>query len=872
MIRWPRFSRRRRERELQEEIESHLAMAVRDRIERGEDPEAAAQAVRREFGSRALVGETTRRMWGWMWLAGLAQDGRYALRGMRRSPAFTAVAILSLALGIGANTAIFSLLDALLLRWLPVPNPQQLLQVQIPGAMESLSYPIVRVLAEQHEIFAGVAGFSGWNFNGGASGAVSKLPGALVTGEFYQTLGLRPFAGRLLAPADDLPGAPLVAVISYGYWQRQFAADPAIVGHTVHLNGQPVTMVGITPAGFTGANVGAVADVTMTTAALPRLNPEAASLLAAGNFWLRALVRLQPGLSAARAKARLAALWPHISARAIPPAWTLDRRQGIANASFEFRQGGTGWTYLRSIFRKPLLVLMAVVALVLLIACANVANLLLARGAARQKEIAIRLAIGAGRGRIIRQLLAESTLLSLLGATLGVALAWPCAGFLIAAVSSTRMPIALDLTPNWHVLAFTTAVAIATGVLFGLAPALQVTATEPSPVLKEDARSRSRTRLLSLLAVVQVSFSLLLLIGAGLFLRTLRNLERIDPGFRREGVLLVELDGRRTAVPKQLLEAVRRVPGVVSASVSTHTPLSGATWSEPAVPAGQSLPNRDNAHFIGAGPDFFATLDTPLLAGRTFTDRDTATSPQVAIVNEAYARRYFPDRNPLGQHLSAMVRGRRADLEIIGVARNASLRGFRAAPPPAVYVAYAQLTGNFPTTLEFRAAGPLGQITAAVRQELQSRLPESPVEVQALSAQVDAALVQERMMATLAGAFGVLALLLACVGLYGLLNYGVARRTREIGIRMALGAGRASVIGMEVKSALRLVLVGIALGLPTSLVASSAVRSMLFGLDPADPMTLAGATILLTAAAVLAAYLPARRASRVDPLTALRHD
>jgi predicted permease len=764
------------------------------------------------------------------------------------------------------------LIDALMLRWLPVRDPKGLLQLKVQGPIDSLSYPIVRLLADQKEVFSGVAGFSGWSFNIGSAGFISKVPGAMVTGDYYETLGLNPVLGRLLAPYDDQPGAPPVAVISYGYWKRQFGGDPGTIGQTLRVNGVPVTIVGISPSGFTGANVGSIADITMASAALPLVNPEAAALLEPGNFWLHALVRLQPGIPIAQAKARLATVWPQISERVIPAAWPPDRKKGIANAKFEFNPGGAGWTYLREVFRKPLLVLMGVVVLVLLIACANVANLLLARAAARQKEIAVRLAIGAGRSRVIRQLLTESTILSLIGAGLGLVLVWPSTRFLVNMMSNARMEIALDLTPNWHVLGFTTAVAIATGILFGLAPAFQITAAEPSPVLKSDARNRSRTRLLSSLVSIQVALSLLLLIGAGLFVRTLQNLQNVDPGFRREGVLLVELEGRRSAIPEQLLETVRRVPGVASASVSTHTPLNGSTWSEPAVPSGQTLPQNDNAYFIGAGPRFFETMRTPLLAGREFTEHDAKDNPPVAVVNEAFARRFFPNQNPLGQHLSAVVRRRPTDLEIIGVAKNTNLRGLRAMPPPTVYLAYSQLTGDFPSTLEIRASGSVGQVASAIQKEIQRKLPDTPIEVRGLSAQVDAAMVQERMMATLAGGFGALALILACVGLYGLLNYSVARRTKEIGIRMALGARQTHVIGMEIRSAVRLVMLGMVLGLPAAWVLSRWIKSLLFGLTPTDPATIAAAAILLSAAALMAAYLPARRASRVDALTALRHE
>jgi predicted permease len=872
------FSRRGLYGDLSEEIQEHLEEKIEELVAGGMSRKEAAYVARREFGNVTLIEERGREVWQWPSIEDLVADVRYGLRVLRKNPGFTATAVLSLALGIGANTAIFSLMDALMLRWLPVSDPQglALLKMQPAGAkspFESFSYPIVHALAEQREIFAGLAGFSGSALNVGSPGSVTRVPGAWVTGGYYETLGLNPVVGRLLTRDDDQPGAPLVAVISYGYWERQFVQDPRAIGQTLRLNGVPVEIIGISPPGFVGANVGSIADITMPVAALPRVDPNAAPLLGAGNFWLRVLARPKAGVPTPEVKSRLASVWPGISERVIRPDWPPARRRAMADVTFEFASGGTGYTRLRETFRKPLLVVMGVVALVLLIACANVANLLLARAAARQREIAVRLAIGAGRGRIVRQLLTESALLSLIGAAFGIGLAWLFGRFLVDIISSGPMQVVFDLTPNWHVLGFTTAVAVAAGILFGLAPAFQATAQGSSPVLKEDARmSGSRSRVLSTLVSVQVAISLLLVIGAGLFVRTLQNLQNLDPGFRREGVLLVNFEGRRTGLPKELLNEVQRVPGVMSASVSTHTPLSGSTWSEPAVPKGQALPENDNAYFIGAGPGFFETMQTGLLSGREFTERDTGNNRAVAVVNEAYARRHFPNENPVGQFLSAVVRGQPKELEIVGVVRNANLAGLRVTPPPTVYVSYFQLTGDFPTTLEIRASGSLGQVALAIQKELQPRLPDAPVEVQALSVQVSAAIVQERMMATLAGGFGALALILACVGLYGLLAYSVARRTKEMGIRMALGARRGRLMAMVIKNAIRLVVFGIALGLPAAWAASRLVKSMLFGLTSTDPTTIAGSALLLTIAALLAAYLPAWRASRIDPMVALRHE
>ncbi|HKE26887.1 MAG TPA: ABC transporter permease [Bryobacteraceae bacterium] len=854
----------RRDRELEEEIRAHLAMAARDRMNRGEPLEGAQRAARREFGNVALIQEVTRQMWGWRWLERLWQDLRYAARGMRRAPGFAAVAVASVALGIGANTAIFSLIDALMLKSLPVRDPSGLYQVSLgrDDTIESLSYRIVRAVAERKEIFSGVAGFTGWVFPVGLPGAIRNTPGALVTGDFFETLGLRPAAGRLLRSDDDERGAPPVAVISDGYWQRQFGGDPETIGRTIRVAGVGVTIVGITPRGFTGANAGAVADITMAVAMLPIIKPESAALLEPGNFWLRALARLRAGISVPQAVARLASVWPGLAERTVSPSWPPDRQREMIEARFTLKPGGTGWTYLRQIYRTPLLVLMGCTGLVLLIACANVAILLLSRATARQKEIAIRLAIGAGRPRIVRQLLTESALLSGMGAAIGLALAWVLSRALVNTISNGRFPMVFDLTPNGRVLAFATAAAIATALGFGLAPALQ----------GASAAIRRRSRLLAALVSFQAGLSLLLLIGAGLFVRTLRNLENVDPGFQREGVLLVDLEGRRSTVPRDLVEAVARVPGVVTASISTHTPLSGSTWSDPAVPAGQPLPKRDNAIFIGAAPRFFETMQIRLLAGRDFSEHDALGAPRVAIVDEAYAQRYFSDRNPVGQHLAAMVRGKSADLEVVGVARKTLYRGLRRAPYPEIYVPYYQLPDNIPSTLEARVRGRMGQAAQAIQKEVQVKLPDSAIDVRPLSEQVEAAMTQERMLATLASGFGALALVLACIGLFGLLRYAVARRTREIGIRMALGAEKSGVIAMEMRRALRLVAAGIALGLPVVWIASRWVKSLLFGLAPTDPATMAGAAVLLVTAALGSAYVPARRASKVDPMTALREE
>ena len=800
-----------------------------------------------------------------------------------RNRGFSTVVVLTLAMGIGANTAVFTLMDALMLRWLPVPKPQQLMQLTFRSdrgtsgdLAVSFSYPMVRALAGQRDIFASLAGFSGSAFEIGSPGSISRVPGAMVTGGYYETLGLAPVVGRLLASSDDRPGSPPVAVISDGYWERRYARNPSVIGERLLVNGVPVTIAGVSPPGFVGAQVGSVADVTMTVATLPVIKPDNAALLERGNFWLRILARLKPHVSPPEAEARLATVWPQLWNEVIPQHWPAEQRKSIEDAVFTLSAGGTGWTYLRQIYTKPLTVLMAMVALVLLIACANVASLMLARASARQREIAVRLAIGAGRGRIVRQLLIESMLLSLAGAVCGVGIAWISTRYLLNLISTGGPRLVFDLTPNWHVLGFTGAVAIATGVLFGAAPALLATRAAPSSALKEDARiSSSRSRLLPWLVGAQVALSLVLLVGAGLFVTTLRNLENLDPGFRSDGVLVVDLEPQTIELTRQLLDDVQALPSVVSASVSTHTPLSGSIWSEPAVPLGQPLPERDTAVFVGAGPRFFATMQTPLLAGREFVPGDSEETAAVAVVSRMFAERHYANQNPVGQHLSAKVRGRAKELEIVGVVGDVRAVGLRKAPPEAVYVAYAQLGGgNFPVypTIEIRSAGALAPLALSVRQALQRRLPDATIEVRSFSAQVDATLVQERMMAALGAAFGLLALVVASVGIYGLLAYSVVTRTREMGIRVALGARRRQVVAHVIGGAARLVLFGVTAGVLIAWATSRLVESMLFEVKPTNPAAIAGAVALLLAAALLAAWLPADRAARTDPLVALRHE
>ena len=868
---------RRAEQQLDDELQEFLDASTADKIRGGMSPGEARRLALVELGGVEQAKERVRTYQRGAWIDEISRDVRYAIRMFARNPGFTLVIVLTLTLGIGANTAIFGLIDALMLRSLPVRDPQRLVQISIGSdattGPETLSYPIVGVLAAQREIFAGVAGFNTATFDTGVPGNVVKVPGALVTGGFYETLGLEPVAGRLIAPADDRPGAPLVAVLSFGYWDRQFDRRLDIAGQSIRLNGVPVTIVGVSPRRFTGADVGSIADITVPVAALPQLDPPMAMLLGPGNFWLRVLARPAPGVSNEQTAARLTAMWPRISADAIPAHWPVSRQKDLAGSTFRARPGGTGFTFLRQQYGTALLVLMAVVGLVLLIACANVASLLLARASSRRREIALRLALGAGRARVVRQLLIESVLLSSAGAALGTGLAWLSSRFLVSMISTGPTGLAFDLSPNLRVLTFTSVVTIATALFFGVAPAVQATAIRPAPALKEDNRmSRTRSRLLPSLVSGQVALSLVLLVCAGLFGRTLQNLRQFDSGFDSENVLLSELPTSSSIALQQILGAVRHVPDVTSASLSTHTPLSGSTWSEPAVPAGQPIPDRDTALFVGASPRYFETLRIQVLAGRAFADDDSGAAPAVAIVNQRFADKFFPQQNPIGQHLAASIRGQKGTLVVVGLTKNVSATGLRVPPVPMVYVPLAQLPADTAATLEVRAGRDTARVSRDVREAIRANLPDASVEVRSLVSQVDDTMLQERMLATLTGAFGLLALGLACIGLYGLLAYGVAQRIREIGIRLALGAQRRGVTTMVLKDAVWLVVAGVGVGLPAAWMASRSVASLLFELTPGDPTAIVGGILALTTAALLAAYGPARRASRVDPLIALRHE
>jgi putative ABC transport system permease protein len=882
------WRRKAREQELARELRSHLEAEAAEQRERGVEAEEARYAARRAFGNTALVSEDVREAWGWIWLERLAQDVRYGLRSMRKNPGFTATAVLSLALGIGANSAIFGMIDALILRSLPVHKPNELVEVMwnLGGHQSaSFSYPVVEALAEHTELFEGVCGFSGATFVVGSGDSLERTPGAWAAAAYYETLGLVPQVGRLLSANDDKPGAPLVAVISDDYWARKYNRNPDAVGQPLAIQGQVVTIVGVSPPGFTGLTVGETNDITIPLngiVPLSRNSGDRSMMLQAGSQWLRVLARPKEGVTREQIRERLRVLWPKMAEVALHPSADARRRKAVIASSLEIVPGATGWSALRSQFRTPLYVLMGVVTLVLLIACVNIANLLLARATARQREIAVRLALGASRLRIIRQLLTESFLLAMFGSAAGIVISRVGSGILLTMVSSGQKRIPIDLSFNWHVLGFTTAVGVATGILFGLAPALRATASGPAPALKDDTRTGSvaRSRLAAALVSLQLAFSLLLVIAATLFVRTLMNLKYLDPGFRHEGVLLVNLDGRRLGYRdsslisfyRELLESVRQQHGVTSVSFSNNTPVSGGYWSQD-ISLGDSG-NGEGVHFNSVSPGYFETLKTPLLLGRDFRWQDDANAPSVVIVNQAFARHYFPDGHPLGRRFSVAASKFYQDVEIVGVVKDAVSYDLHQPPPPMAYVPFlqnpSQRLGS--ASFEIYAAGSLSEVSAEVQQLMRSRMPAAEFQMRTLTQQVENSIRQERLLAKLGGFFGVLALALAAIGLYGLLAYMVVRRTGEIGIRMALGAQHGQILRMVLSDALRLVLIGVLVGLPVAWWASRFIEKLMFGLRANDVATLLGAAGSLSAVAIVAALVPAHRAAHVDPMVALRYE
>ena len=881
--------------ELDDEVRFHFESRTAELEASGLSRADALAQAHREFGPVARMREDSRAAWQFRWLEDLFADLRYALRAFRRSPAFTLTAVLSLALGIGANTAIFSLIDKILLKTLPVREPQQLVAFQFQGT--TFSYNQYKRLSENAQLFDGILGYAPARLSISVDGEMEPAGGGqLVSGNYFSILGIHASVGRAFTPDDDhVPGGHPVAVISYGFWKRRFAMDPGIVNRKIHISGQPFTIIGVTPAEFFGTEVGSAPDVFVPAMMQPQVMPGMPSWLddKAGFFtWLHLFGRLKPGVTMARAADSVQAAGQQFNAemRAFVKR-KFPKMRDPKGQKLELVSGSTGLSELRRQFSQPLLILMSVVGMVLLIACANVANLLLARAAARQKEMTIRLALGAKRRRLLRQLLTESVILSLLGGAAGLLLSRWAARALLTFLPRTEVPLYVDLSSDLRILGFTVAVSVLTGILFGLAPALRATRIDLAPALAGTGNKPRQMRIGRVLVVAQISVSVLLLVAAGLFVRTFQNLRNIDTGFDREHVLSLRVEpagseqksAQLDSLYRGLLQKVASIPGVRSASMAGFGPISRSAWER-----GQSMETASEIVIDGytSGgetvkvpwmqiyPGYFATMGVPMARGREFGPGDTRDQKEVAIVNEALVRSYFPNRNAIGGRMGFPGRDVIPWVEIVGVVKDAHYGSLRDKPTPMFYLPFAQAhTGRGQMTLHVRAIGdPLG-VAMAVRHDVQKISAGAPLfDIQTLTAQVDASLIQERLIATLCGAFGALALLLVSIGLYGVMAYSVTRRTREIGVRMALGARSSDVTSLVLRETLLLAATGLLAGLLVSIPVTRLIANRLFGVSSSDPLTMVGAVAVMVAVALLAGYLPARRASRVDPLSALRYE
>jgi putative ABC transport system permease protein len=816
------------------------------------------------------------------------QDLRYAIRALRSSPAFAAVAILSLALGIGANTAIFSLIDSVILKTLPVSHPEQLLQVTMGAHDAYYTNPMWEQVRDHQDVFSGVFAYGGGSFNLAAGGEARYAEGNFVAGQFFETLGLQTVLGRTLIPADDKRGCPGTAVLSYGFWQKEYGGRADVVGKNISLDNHPFEILGVIAPGFTGVDVGRAMDLYVPVCAEKIIHGETSMLDRRSAWWMRVIGRPKPGVPASQVSARLKTLAPTIFEATTPPDWKPEDQANYRTRTFETQPVSNGLSNIRQEYRQALMILMGITGLVLLIACANVANLLLARSAARQREIAIRMALGSGRGRLIRQLLTESLILSLTGAALGVLFAQWGTRLLVGFLSDGRSKAFLDLSIDSRVLAFTASVAILTALLFGLAPAWRGTRVNPQSAMKANSRGvieGSKFGLGKALVVLQVALSLVLVVGAGLMLSTFFRLEKLDAGFEREHILLASVDlrnghyprERRGAVYREMLARLRALPGVRSASASDITPISGSAWNEDLQIEGYVSKGREDTlvWFNLVSDRYFETLGTDLIAGRDFNAHDTPESTKVAVVNQAMAKKFFAGQNPIGKRYRIEEGNKMGDwIEIVGVVKDAKYGGLREEVPPTGYVPVSQeAKPNQTLTFELRvAAGAPSALISAVKSAIAGVNRDVSLQFKTLAVQVDESLARERLLATLSGFFGALALMLAMIGLYGVMSYNVARRRNEIGIRMALGAEQSRVLRMVLREVAILIAIGLAIGLGAAIGTTRFVESFLYGMKPNDPRTLFLSAGVLALVAALAGFLPARRASRLEPMTALREE
>ena len=893
------FGKSRAEQELTDELRFHLEKLIEEKVGKGMTPEEARYAALRELGGVEQIKEECRDMRNLNFIENIVQDVRYGVRLLVKNPGFAVVAVLVLALGIGANTAVFSLLDQAILRSLPVKDPGRLVVISdaeyrsgwsTSDASEMVySYVHYKEVRDQIPLFDGVIARAHVPLSVTAAGASERAAGEVVSGNFFSVLGVGPELGRVLDPEDDrVPGASPVAVLSYGYWQSRFGGHPGIVGRKISLNAYPFTVVGVARRGFAGLLKGSNVDVFVPIAMKRELTTAWNGLVERDIMWLNIFARLKPGFSREQTEAALQApyrpiLEAEVQSTKNPRATFRERymRQHIS-----LHPAAEGINLLRQTWAKPLLVLAGLVGLVLLITCANVSGLMIAKGAGRQKEIAIRLALGARRGSIVRQLVVESLLLSLAGGVGGLAVGNACSRLLLYLLpqdTAASFSSALD----GRVLAFNLGVAVLAGLACGLLPASQATRVDPAPMLKDAspgfAGRRTLARWRSALVVGQLALSIVLVVTAGLFAMSLRNLLRKNPGFQPENVLSFSVDPelsgysskKRPVFLQELERRLAELPGAVAVGAAGNGPFTNSDRGANITVEGYHARQDEDMQCAldGIAPGFFRTLRIPLLAGRDFTQADGSDAPKVAIVNEQFSRFFFPGGNAVGRHLAFGAGDVKLNIEIVGVVRDSYHLDLREKVARFVYVPYLQDSLSGSMHYYVRTAGnPLifaGYIRRTVA-DMDSNVPLNAVGT--LTTQIAESVYGDRLVAWLASAFGVVAACLAAIGLYGLISYTVARRTSEIGLRMALGASPGAVLWLILRKSLRLVLLGVALGTALALASTRLVSSLLYGLNATSPLVFAATTVLLSTVAVLASYIPARRATKVDPMVALRYE
>jgi predicted permease len=895
--------RDRFDRELEEEMRFHQMMRANENQAEGVPAEAAQYSAKKQFGNQTLLLEVSRDMWAFRSIEALWQDLRYGARTLWMNPGFTLIAVLTLALGIGANTAIFSLVNTALLKPLPVKDPARLVYFTVvgpDGVGVRFNFPLIQQFAKNNRSFTDVITTSvtaSWRLLEPNAGRDSELAQVTrVSGNYFTALGVNTAIGRALAESDDSASGPQpAAVLSHNYWKRRFGSDVNVVGKKILLDNYPFTIVGVAPEGFCGFEVGDNPDVWVPLRMTPLL-PSGNQILTNRNAWvLRVMARLKQETSRDKAQAEMnSILRRHLSE--IEPdraaGFTPAQRRDYFERSIRLEAGSTGYSPLRKTIARPLRVLMTVVGLVLLTACANVAGLLLARAAGRRREFAVRMALGAGRFRLIRQLLTESLMLAAVSGGAGLLLARWGARLLLLYLPRQTTAV-FDIGFDARVIGFTMTVTLLAGFLFGVAPALRATRLDLNSAMKDAAggggANQTRMPLHKSLVVAQVALSLCLLIGSGLFVRSLQNLRSLDAGFDRENIVLFELDTmarypapQRLGLLRRLFATLEALPGARSASRAQFSLLSGATTTMRVAIEGQA--QRTDAdltcHQLWVGPKFFTTMGIPLLQGRDFNAQElqpVQTTPPdaslAAVINQTMAREYFGDQNPIGRRFRLQDGPyNNLPVEIIGIAKDSKYASLREESPRTFYLSFFQAPYDGGGTYMLRTLNAASN-AAAVQRVVREIDPQLRVlNLQMMSEVVDESLMQERFVAQLGGFFSLSSLLLACIGLYGVMSYATARRTQEIGVRLALGASHSEALRLILKQGLRLVAAGVALGLPSAILVARAMKTMLFGLSAMDPATYVVLTLSLTAAAFLACYLPARRAMKLDPMIALRRE